>query len=93
MGDFFKNLFSGKDLKSTSPAGKLDTVDVKKLVRNLLIVAAGAVLTYLGQWATNTDFGAYNGIIVPLVAGAIDTARKWLTNQTPVDTENTPEVK
>lgn len=91
MLDFVKNIFAGKDLKSTSPAGKLDVVDFKKLLRNLLVVAAGAVLTYLSQWVSGTDFGSWNGIIVPLVAGLIDAARKWLTNQTP--TENTPEVK
>lgn len=48
------------------------------LAVNLANVMLSAGLIYIGQWATKTDFGAWNGIIVPLIAGAVDAGLRFL---------------
>ena len=51
---------------------KLTKVDLTKVGKGVLVAAVGAILTYLTQWASDMDFGAYTPAIV---AGL--SIRKW----------------
>jgi len=41
------------------------------------IGTAGAVLTYVSQWATSTDFGAAGPVVAAVLAVAVNLVRKW----------------
>lgn len=65
-------------LMKNAPSGQLDVESLKKLGMNLLIVSASAALTYAAEWASSADFGQYKVFVVPILAGGIDAARRWL---------------
>jgi len=46
------------------------------------IAATGAVLTYLSQWATSTDFGAAGPVVAAVLAVAVNLVRKWAEPKT-----------
>jgi hypothetical protein len=65
---------------STSPKFGFNAVDAWKVARAGLISLGGYLLVAVGQWATATDFGAWNAVIVPMVIAATEAGRRWLTD-------------
>jgi hypothetical protein len=65
---------------STSPKFGLNSVDGWKIFRAGAISLLCYLLVAVGQWATATDFGAWNAVIVPMVIAATEAGRRWLTD-------------
>ena len=65
-------------MRSLSAAFRFDLVDTWKATRTALTGLAAALLTATAAWATSTDFGMWGVLIIPLLTGAIDAARRWL---------------
>lgn len=57
---------------------------LQKSVRSFLIGLAGVSLTYVSQWATGTDWGSLNAVIIPAVSMLVDLLRR----QIPVEVVN-----
>jgi len=51
--------------------------EVKSVLKGAAVAAAGAILTYVSQWATGQDFGPYQPIIAAGLAVAANIFRKW----------------
>lgn len=73
------------DIPTTSQSGSFDVNDFKKVLRHLLMVGAGMVLTgildYVGKWLTGADFGQWQwavGIVVS--SGGLEAARSWIAS-------------
>lgn len=56
---------------------KLTKVDLTKVGKGVLVAAVGAILTYLTQWASDMDFGAYTPVIVAGLSIVTNIVRKW----------------
>ena len=65
---------------SNSPSGELNSTDWYKAGRGLLVVLAGATLTYLADALPNIDFGAYTPVVISLSSTFIELGRRYLTN-------------
>lgn len=52
--------------------------ELKKVGKGALIAMAGALLTYLAQWASSTNFGEYTPIVVAVVSVLVNFGRKLL---------------
>ena len=65
----------------------LNMADLSVLGRNALLVGSAAALTYVAGNLGDLDFGNLGALIVPIVAVALDSAIKWLKDNTnkPVD--------
>lgn len=72
-------IFKAKPL-STSDVGKVDATDVKKTLRDFLIVLAGAVLTWLSTNLPNMNFGEYTTLIVPVLTVVVSFLYRLLKN-------------
>ena len=59
---------------------RLGGVDVKKLLKGLIIAVVGAGLTYLSEWITGQDFGQLTPMIVAGFAFLANLVRKLLTS-------------
>jgi len=77
MINFIKKYFFGK-VEDTSQPGTLDKVDMFKLLRNAVIYAIGAFLTYLSENLTGVDLGTWTPIVVIIISGMLDAVRKLL---------------
>lgn len=49
------------------------------ILKGALIAAAGAALTYAGQWASNTDLGVWGPLVAAGLAVAVNALRKYAT--------------
>ena len=58
---------------------KLTKTDLTKVGTGVLIAIAGAALTYLTEWASSADFGAYTPVIVAGLSILTNIVRKWST--------------
>ena len=58
----------------------LNTVDLIKLGKGLLVAAGGAALTYLGEWAASVEFGVLAPLITAGLAVVLNAFRKWVTD-------------
>jgi hypothetical protein len=65
-----------------SPAFSLNTSDLVAVGKNAVLVGIAAVLTYLGDNIGKLDLGAYSALVVPIVVVAINTATKWVRDNT-----------
>ena len=69
---------------STSPAGTVNIVDLKKSARLLLVVVCGAGLTagldFVSQWILGADLGPYKVFVMPAISAGLEVARRWVTN-------------
>lgn len=65
-------------MRSISAAFRFDAVDTWKSLRTALTGLAAVLLTATAGWATSTDFGMWGVLIIPVITGAIDAARRWL---------------
>jgi hypothetical protein len=59
---------------------KLTKIDCSKLAKGVGVACAGAILTYLSEWAVATDFGEYTPLVVAGMSVFVNFLRKWLTN-------------
>ena len=53
------------------------------VARGALVAAVGAALTYLSEWASNTDFGQWQPIVAAVLAVATNAVRKWAETPPP----------
>lgn len=60
----------------------LNGADVVKLLKNAGLVGGAAALTYIANNIGQLDLGATMGLVVPIVAVALDSAIKWLKDGT-----------
>ena len=60
----------------------LNGADVVKLLKNAGLVGGSAALTYIANNIGQLDLGATMGLVVPIVAVALDSAIKWLKDGT-----------
>jgi len=67
-------------MESDSPKFSLNTTDLWKAARGLLVVLAGAALTYLVDTIPQVDFGIYSPVIVSVSSTLIELARRYLTD-------------
>lgn len=65
-----------------SKAFALNAYDLVSVGKNALLVGLAAVLTYLGENITKIDLGSMSALIVPVVVVAINTAVKWVKDNT-----------
>ncbi len=71
---------------STSPSGKLDTTDWKKMGWGFLYGLIGVLLTYATDWVaenvTGENLGAIAPILVAVYSYVAALIRKWLADNT-----------
>lgn len=65
-----------------SKAFSLNATDLIVVGKNALLVGLAAVLTYVGENITKIDLGAMSALVVPVVVVAINTAVKWVKDNT-----------
>ncbi len=68
---------------STSRAFSLNTTDLWKATRTAILSLAAVILLATGQWATTYDFGPLSMLIVPVITGAVDLGRRWISDHSP----------
>ena len=66
--------------KKGSPAFKMDWADLWSVSKNALLVAGAAGLTVLAENLDVVDIGLYTPLVVPIIAVGLDTAIKWMKN-------------
>jgi hypothetical protein len=65
-----------------SKAFEYNKNDFLSLAKNALLVGLAAVLTYVGQNLSHIDLGAGTALVVPVVTIMIDSAVKWVRDNT-----------
>lgn len=60
----------------------LNKADLEKILVGAGVAAGGALLTYVLQVVSNTDFGVYTPIVVALAGILVNTGRKFLMGVT-----------
>ena len=60
----------------------LNVSDFTSLGKNALLVGGAAALTYVGANLGNIDLGSMGLLFVPIIAVGIDTAVKWMKDNT-----------
>ncbi len=63
--------------------GKLNKNDCVKLLKGVGVACAGAALTYLSEWTSDTDFGDYTPLVAATLAVFVNVMRKILTDTEP----------
>ena len=70
----------------------LDAGDLIKVLKNGLLVAVAAFLTYIANNLQAIDLGQYTALLIPIVALVLDTIVKWAKDNTDdVVEQDTPE--
>jgi len=62
----------------------INSVDLTKLGKGMLIALAGAALTYGSEWVSGTDFGLWTPIVAAGWAVAANFVRKFIASNKPV---------
>ncbi len=65
-----------------SKAFSLNLNDLVALGKNALLVAGAAGLTYVVNNLAHLDLGAGGALLVPIVVVALDSAIKWMKDNT-----------
>jgi len=65
-----------------SKAFEFNKNDFLSLAKNALLVGLAAILTYVGQNLSHIDLGAGTALVVPVVTIMIDSAVKWVRDNT-----------
>ena len=68
--------------KCGSEAFSLNTSDLVSVGKTAVLVGLAAVLTYLGDNIGKLDLGSYSALVVPIVVVAINTATRWVKDNT-----------
>jgi len=71
-------------MKSNSPLGKINWVDVWKTVRGMLITIGGFAIVIGGQTLAGIDLGMWNLLVAPTAAGLIEIGRRLMKDYSPV---------
>ena len=45
------------------------------------VAVVGALLTYVAQYVSNTDFGQWTPIVVAIAGILVNAGRKWVSNE------------
>lgn len=70
----------------------LNAGDLIKVLKNGLLVAVAAFLTYIANNLQAIDLGQYTALLIPIVALVLDTIVKWAKDSTDeVVEQDTPE--
>lgn len=82
MASPVKKFLFGSLEQSTSSAGTLNTTDIKKIARHIVVVAAGAAVTELfnavSGYLTGHDFGQWQVVVTLVVSsGVLEMIRRW----------------
>lgn len=92
--DFFKGLISTKP--STSKAFSLNLTDLQKLLKNGIYVGIGAAVYYLDEYFKTVGFaeklGTLAPLVIPFVAGVMDTVVKYVKANFQVKEETPTEI-
>ena len=65
---------------SGSPTGEVNTKDAVKSLRTAAITAvAMAIIQFAGD-VSRMDLGPYGMVALPLLSGAVDYVRRWVTD-------------
>lgn len=64
---------------------KLDLTDLFGVGKNALLVGGAAMLTYVSANLGHLDLGMWGPAIVPVVAVVLDTAIKWMKDNSKKD--------
>lgn len=56
----------------------LNKADIESLGRGLGVAMAGAGLTYISAYSTNTDFGEYTPLVVAIASLLVNIVRKYI---------------
>jgi len=64
-----------------SPQYSLNQTDGYKILRGGLIVAAGAIITYVLDTIPMIDFGVYSPLVVSISSSLLETLRRYLAGQ------------
>ena len=65
-----------------STAFSLNATDLVSVGKNALLVGLAALLTYVGEHLTKIDLGNMSALVVPVVTIVINTAVKWVKDNT-----------
>lgn len=57
---------------------KLDKADINKILVGALIASTGALLTYMTEAISQTDFGEYTSVVVVMWSVIANIIRKYL---------------
>ena len=60
----------------------LNWSDFAGVMKNATLVGGAAALAYVAQNLTSIDLGSMGMLFIPIVAVAIDTAIKWMKDNT-----------
>ena len=71
-------------MKSNSPLGHINWIDVWKVVRGMLITIAGFAIVIGAQVLSGLDLGTWNIFIAPLAGGLIEFGRRLMNDYSPV---------
>lgn len=71
-----------KNVADTSPAGKVDSTDLAKVVRTSVYVGLAAALTYFMQGVTPDMIGTKGLVVLPLIAAAVEFLNKAVKDNT-----------
>jgi hypothetical protein len=66
----------------TSKSYQLDVNDIVAVGKSALLVGLSALLTYIGENVTKIDLGSASALVVPVVVIVINTAVKWIKDNT-----------
>jgi hypothetical protein len=66
----------------TSKSYQLDVNDILSVGKNAMLVGLAALLTYVGENVTKIDLGSASALVVPVVVIVINTAVKWIKDNT-----------
>ena len=79
------NFLFGSMEMSNSPSGTLNSLDLKKSLRHLTIVVAGAAATaaidFLIKWLANVDLGQYQLLATMAInSGLLEIIRRYISS-------------
>ena len=55
-----------------------DSITLGKIARGAGIAIAGALLTYLAQYISSTDFGVYTPLVVTIASILVNAGREYI---------------
>lgn len=82
--NFLKALIESfsKKTESTSPAGKIDVVDVGKTLKEAGYIGLAAGIAFLLEKVPTLNIGEFQPLMVPVVTAALTLALKFVRDHT-----------
>lgn len=70
-----------EDIKTFGPESfSFKGINWKKVGMGAIVAMTGALLTYITQWVTSSDFGDYTPLVMAVWSIAANIGRKWVSN-------------